>query len=142
MSAPVFYKNDNDVHIYTEEYRQKLKERFADYALFQSKVSPSLWEQTMTAIKEMFPGNATIEGVVRKYQGRYNEEIGGYRDNDISVNVAATIVQLHNLVVRKGDDSITRLYQQILEDIGQTCIQGDSFRTISLWIALQEDMGC
>jgi hypothetical protein len=134
-SNQIFYRNTNDVHAYTSDFREALQSQISTFA---AKVGKQEWDTCMNKLRHKYATVPEIITVVDKFCSRYDEEIGGYWDGDLSVNVAKVIVSVHNLIEAYDEESIWVLYEQILKDIGTTCIQGDDHRLFSLWIPLME----
>lgn len=124
-----------DVHSWTSDLRDLLDQQPEFECRF--RVSMHLFDQCLQEIFEMY--GEGVKPVLEKMRGRYKPIEGGYYDMDLvgkRVNVAHLLVRVWTLVKRINDESIYKWFKETLDDIGLTCLQGDSHRLMFFLVGL------
>lgn len=118
-----------DVHAWSSSFSG---EASSDKELFGNATQEEI-EQVRLEILEKYGSQKST--IVEKIIGR-----AGISDNDLAgVNVGKLLVKTWELVKSISDDSVFSLLSETLEDIGQTCLQGDTHRLWSFYRALKCD---
>lgn len=120
---------DVDVHAWTGQMNQMLQQSFFE------RVEPQDWDQLIQEISICVHKNPDALSALQKMNGRYQSELGGYLDPDLqNANVASIVRHVWNHLKNIGSPE---LIIETLQDIGATCIQGDSHRLLFLFRMLQ-----
>lgn len=115
-----------DVHAWTPEINKHVRPEFFE------RVEPAEFDQLVAEIAPICSAEALA--ALQKMQQRYQLILGGYLDPDLqNSNVVAILkyvwIQLKLL-------KSTELLVETLQDMGQTCVQGDSHRLLFLFSML------
>lgn len=121
-----------DVHAYTQDFNETLTEE--QKQLFSQPVDSLEVNAMMLEMIDRFPGG---NKALNKMWKRYQPSKGGYHDPDLdNLNVIKICEVVWFKVKSLNDNSIYKIFEEILKDIGGTCIQGDSHRLLMLYYAL------
>ena len=124
-----------DVHSYTSDFRQVIQS-----LEIPAKVDPAANATLIGELKAKYAGKSKALEAIAKMNLRYNADRQGYVDPALSgVNVSGILQKTWETVKGEEDESVFAGFGGILADIGGTCIQGDSHRLLSYWIALRRD---
>ena len=118
-----FFRGDN-VHAYTEELRNQLL--LVDKTVLQLWQTPSTIQETIAVVdKLMGEGYGCI--ALKKIRGQLN-----LFDPELGIHVLPLLKTVAGLVT----EDTRAIFKQILEEMGSTCVQGDTHRLLSLFFAL------
>ena len=81
------------------------------------------------------PSGELVRHVLEKMQSRYNVAQGGYICPDTHVNVTALLALVWDRVKTL---EVQLDFAEILLEIGNTCVQGDSFRLLFYFDAIRD----
>ena len=124
-----------DVHFHTGDLREALKDR-----TFATFIAKECHERMMAELLERYETVPQAAVAILKMKGRYREEVGGYLDPDLGLNVTAILDETWATVKQFAEDeSVLRGFGEILADVGTTCIQGDSHRLLFYLLGLEGD---
>lgn len=80
-----------------------------------------------------------VDSCLSKFKNYWLQTDGGWVDRDLeNVNVAWLFTCSVHCCATLKDDSVCRLFQETLEDIGTTCVQGDSHRLLCFLVGATE----
>ena len=117
-----------DTHAYTTLWTAE-----AERLGFKTPVPVLEWKQLLRDLDAAYPGAVAL----RKFAVNFSAATGGYMDAQLGgLNVARLLLEVWALVRRAQDGSVTAGFGEILADIGNTCVQGDSHRLLAYYVAL------
>lgn len=124
-----------DVHAYTCQM-QKVSLEY--YQLIISKYGTTLeekqWDQLQQELYQMYGPKPAFENMKRQYSS------GWIRDPQIpEVNFALVLYALWFEISASGEVSLHKHLNEILDDIGQTCIQGVTHRLLASYVGIMND---
>ena len=128
-----------NVHSYGPAWTKTIQEIRA------SPSPPDMWSPVdndvathlFEVIAEHYRADQKVFGVLTKMSMRYREDIGGYFDPELAgVNAIRLLMLAWKAVTESDDQSVYDGFREMLHDIGDTCVQGDTFRLFVYWWAL------
>lgn len=124
-----------DVHSWTTEMRNLIKEEFPRLR-DQTRIYASEFDTSVAEICQRFKDDILVKQTLDKMVARRNAI-----DTDLFGVVPAGLLALVWIeYVKKIDEpECYTLFQETLHDMGTTCLQGDSFRLLSILVALERD---
>lgn len=112
------------MHAYTEELRNQLL--LVDKTVLQLWQTPSTIQETIAVVdKLMGEGYGCI--ALKKIRGQLN-----LFDPELGIYVLPLLKTVAELVT----EDTRAIFKQILDEMGSTCVQGDTHRLLSLFFAL------
>ena len=127
-----------DVHAYTDLINLQI-DRYLKYnrVIKHAEVRDLLHEI------DAYYKDAMVTNVIHKFKSRchhiHDTDNYGYNDPDIHINVMLILDITWKMVKSKNDTSMYDLFKEIMIDIANHCIQGDSHRLIMLLTAMEND---
>jgi len=127
-----------NVHAHSEEYAALLA-RSGLLESLRGRIERDEFEAVLGEMQGHYGGDPG--GALAKMSRRWTEVEGGYVDADLGkgMNVAILVVDTWRLVKSSGE--VWEFFRECLEDVGGTCIQGDSHRVLNFWVFLRESEG-
>jgi hypothetical protein len=123
-----------NVHNYSTAWSDEAKQHLT---VLQASVPPDEWNELLRELQESAPKSIDV---IQSFGARYVAQDGGYFDNDLAnVNVSRLLLETWSLIKDLKDHSIYHGFEEILDDIRDTCLQGQSHRLFAYWIALSRD---
>jgi hypothetical protein len=119
----MFFRGD-DVHAYTAELRNQLL--LVDRAVLQMWQKSSTIQET-TAVVDKLVGGGYCCIALKKIRGHLN-----LFDPELGIYVLPLLKTVFELVT----EDTRAIFKQILDEMGSTCVQGDTHRLLSLFFAL------
>ena len=124
------YKGWN-THAYTDDWKAVI----GGVTLFQAATGQKDYLQTLEELEKKYGKLPAFP----KFRRLYTPKLGGYMDSKFgNVNVATLLVATWKKVKSLAEPSIYRGFGEILQDIGTTCVQGDSHRLFAYWTGITE----
>ena len=118
-----------DVHSYSSSWAQEAAKHSR---LLTELVSEADFANLIQDISNHYNENLPVINMFRQTYRR-----GGNQDPDLSnVNVAKLLLVTWEKVKELSEPTIFTGFKEVLNDIGETCLQGRSHRLFSYWIAL------
>lgn len=135
--------NGWDVHSYSKDWAPILT---ANHPFLLERISSLEFETTCTEIKTYYSKSVIVQSTLEKFKNRFKTENtkveekeveGGYYDSDLGkVNCAKLLVETWKKIKQLKEDSLYQLFEETLNDINNTCVQGDSHRLFALYHVL------
>jgi hypothetical protein len=119
----MFFRGD-DVHAYTTELRNQLL--LVDKEVLQVWKTPSTMQETIAVVDKLVEGGYCCIAL-KKIRGHLN-----LFDPELGIYVLPLLKTVAGLVT----EDTRVIFKQILEEMGSTCVQGDTHRLLSLFFAL------
>lgn len=124
---------DNDVHSFTRQLCQRLRDDGALLALFNAPLTN--YTTLYTYVGDFFE-DPRVDSVLGKMRDRTTHSTGQYGDPHLfSININRILLECWRCCVNR--DSFNPLHETLVEMAGH-CIQGDSHRLLVLFLALRE----
>lgn len=129
-----------DVHSYTLQYRSFMETTGMQ---FTRPVEPNVWLKLIQELQSKYSHMSGAAVAITKMNARYNADLKGYFDADLQTsvgpcNVARLLLETWRVANTKNDVSVFSGFGEILDDIGNHCVQGDSHRLLNYYVCLIE----
>ena len=123
-----------DVHAYTSILLEIIQNN-PEY-MFIETISQELFDQTLNDITQYVRSNKA-QSTLNSMKQLYDPILKGYFDPELqNLNIPLLLYHTWNLVKHFNDNSIYNGFDELLTDIGNTCIQGHSHRLLFYYIGL------
>jgi hypothetical protein len=125
-----------DVHSYTPDIRSVTDIDFRNLEPVNTRIEmDALFRDIASSVRD----SRACSIFLNKLRRRVDLNTMTYTDPQTGIEILSLLKKLWVKVRECNDDSVFELFETTIRDAGTTCIQGDSHRLVSMYIALERD---